>query len=66
MIVLSDDVLTVRDAADLLRMGKDAIYSGVAKGEIPHRRIGRHIRFSRGALMQWLAACGPKDATRGT
>jgi excisionase family DNA binding protein len=60
-----DDVLDVRGAMALLKIGRDAIYSGVARLEIPHRRIGRHIRFSRAALMRWLDSCGSqRDAER--
>lgn len=55
MIDLHDhDVLTVPEAMVLLRMGRDAIYTGCAKGTIPHRRIGKHLRFSRTALLRWL------------
>jgi excisionase family DNA binding protein len=54
-----DDVLTVEQAAKFLRMGRNAVYDGIGRGEIPHRRIGRMIRLSRAALMQWLAgSCG--------
>lgn len=54
------DVLTVPDVVRLLRIGRDAVYAGVARGTIPHRRIGRAIRFSRAALMRWLESCGPQ------
>lgn len=59
------DVLTVPEAMELLRIGRDAIYAGCARNKIPHRRIGRVLRFSRAALMRWLAACGPEDAQEG-
>lgn len=61
MIDLDDDVLDVHGAMALLKCGRDAIYSGVARLEIPHRRIGRHIRFSRAALMRWLDSCGSQQ-----
>ena len=48
------EVLDVREAAALLRVGKNAVYEAVARNEIPHRRIGKAIRFSRGALLAWL------------
>ena len=50
------DVLTVDEAADFLHLGRQAVYDAVGRGEIPHRRIGKHIRFSRTGLIQWLAA----------
>jgi excisionase family DNA binding protein len=54
-----DDVLTVEQAAKFLRLGRNAVYDAIGRGEIPHRRIGRAIRLSRAALVQWLAgSCG--------
>lgn len=51
---MTDDVLDVPGAMALLRLGRSAVYDGCARGEIPHRRIGKHIRFSRRALLAWL------------
>ena len=50
----SDDVLTVDQAARLLRVGRNQLYEAIGRGEIPHRRIGRSIRLSRLALTHWL------------
>ena len=52
----SDDVLDVRGAMLLLKLGRNAIYDACGRKQIPHRRIGRHIRFSRAALLRWLGA----------
>lgn len=57
------DVLTVPEAMALLRLSRDAIYASCARGELPHRRIGRAIRFSRAALMRWLAREQPQEAS---
>jgi len=51
------EVLDVREAAQLLKIGRNALYEAVGRGEVPHRRIGRTIRFSRDALLEWLASC---------
>lgn len=51
----ADDVLDVRGAMELLRLGRNAVYDGCGRGEIPHRRIGKLLRFSRAALLAWLA-----------
>lgn len=59
-----DDVLDVRGAAELLKVGRDSVYAAVARQEIPHQRIGRSIRFSRAALVRWLE-CGPQGAQKG-
>lgn len=49
-----DDVLDVAEVVLMLRMGRNTIYDLCARNEIPHRRIGRRIRFSRSALLKWL------------
>lgn len=49
-----DDVLTVEQAAKFLRLGRNAVYDAIGRGEIPHRRIGRSIRLSRVVLLRWL------------
>lgn len=48
-------VLTVDEAAVLLRIDRKSLYTAIRQGEIPVRRIGRSIRISREALMRWLA-----------
>ena len=50
-----NDILTVPEAAEFLRVGKNALYDAIGRLEIPHRRIGKHIRLSRAALLEWLA-----------
>ena len=54
------DVLTVDEAADLLKVGRNAVYDAIGRGDLPHGRIGKTIRLSRAALMRWLA--GPCEA----
>jgi excisionase family DNA binding protein len=49
-----DDVLDVEGAMKLLRIGRNTVYDLVARNEIPHRRLGKQIRFSRAAIMRWL------------
>lgn len=60
-----DDVLTVEQAAKFLRLGRNAVYDAIGRGEIPHRRIGRAIRLSRAALVQWLAGSCGAASTKG-
>lgn len=52
-----DDVLTTEEVAELLKLGRNLVYEAVGRGEIPHRRIGKQIRFSRRGIMRWLASC---------
>ncbi len=48
------EVLTAAEAASLLRVNVKSVYDAVKRGEIPGvRRIGRSLRFSRRALVEW-------------
>jgi hypothetical protein len=48
------DVLDARGAMALLRLGRNALYEACARNEVPHRRIGKLLRFSRVALLEHL------------
>ncbi|MBL9013318.1 MAG: helix-turn-helix domain-containing protein [Myxococcales bacterium] len=56
------DVLDVPQVAQLLGVGRNTIYTLVAKNQIPHRRLGKAIRFSRTGVMSWLASWSSRDA----
>lgn len=47
-------LLTVRDLASLLRIGRNAAYQLVKDGDIQSIRIGRNIRIPRNALIQFV------------
>lgn len=64
MSALADEILTVQEAAALLKVGKNSLYDAIGRGEVPHRRIGRKIRLSREALMRWLSR-DPRNAEKG-
>lgn len=68
------DVLTVAEAAALLRVGRNTLYESIKAGAVPGvRRIGarrRVLRLSRAVLLAWLAAgdsapVPPKAAASG-
>jgi excisionase family DNA binding protein len=63
--VSDDDVIDVGEACRLLRVGRNKVYEMVACNEIPHRRFGRRIRFSRTAIMRWLDSWSPRIAKEG-
>ncbi len=59
----SQAMLTVPEAAKLLRIGRNLAYELVARGEIPSIRFGRLIRVPRAALEAQLRA--DSDANEG-
>lgn len=49
------DVLTPAQAAELLQVAEDEVVELAEAGTLPGRRIGDRWRFSRPALIAWLA-----------
>jgi excisionase family DNA binding protein len=49
------EVLTVREAAAVLRVGRNQLYQAVGRGELRSVRIGRSIRIPKQALLDLLA-----------
>jgi excisionase family DNA binding protein len=58
----TDDVIDVQAVAHLLHVGRNTVYELVGRNAIPHRRLGKQIRFSRAAVMRWLDPHGPHGA----
>lgn len=51
----SPDLLTVPEAAKLLRISRNLAYELVTRNELPAVRLGRIIRIPRAALDDWIA-----------
>jgi excisionase family DNA binding protein len=49
------DVLTPAQAAELLQVAEPELLALAEEGKLPGRRIGERWRFSRPALVAWLA-----------
>ena len=51
----SPSILTVDELAALLRINRKTAYDAIAEGRIPGvRRVGRAIRISKDAVLNWL------------
>ena len=48
-------LLTIPETAKLLRISRGLAYELIARGELPHIRLGRVIRIPRHGLEQWIA-----------
>ena len=51
-----DDVMTVDDVSQYLRLGKSTIYKLAKSGDLPGRKIGGRWRFSQQVLSEWLTS----------
>jgi excisionase family DNA binding protein len=52
---LDQPLLRPQDAARLLAVKPSWLYEAVRTGRLPCLRVGRHIRFTRAMLEQWLS-----------
>jgi excisionase family DNA binding protein len=52
---VTNDVLTVEELAEFLRVNHKTVREAIARGDIPGvRRIGTTIRISRDAVVNWM------------
>jgi excisionase family DNA binding protein len=51
---LDGPLLTPDQAAELLSVKTSWVYDAVRTGRLPCLRVGRHIRFTRAMLEEWL------------
>src|SRR5712691_2213311 len=58
------EVLTLQEAASLLRVSPKDVEQLARQQRVPGRRIGTQWRFSRTALVAWLAGEEPVSAVR--
>jgi len=50
-----DKVLTIEELAAYPKISKSSLYKLAQKGEIPGQKVGKHWRFRRDIIDQWLA-----------
>ena len=49
-----DDLMTIEEVAEMLKVSKAAIYRQTSKNLIPHKKSGRKLFFSRQEILAWL------------
>ena len=49
----NETLLTVEEAAAILRIKRGTLYSWASSGKVPYRKVGSLLRFDREELMQW-------------
>jgi excisionase family DNA binding protein len=58
--VAAEDVLTLEEAAGLLKLPVEVFRARVESGDVPCRRFGEEWRFVRSALLEWLTNGEPR------
>lgn len=51
---LGEPLLDAVGAAELLSVRPSWVYEAVRTGRLPHLKLGRHIRFLRSDLEEWV------------
>jgi excisionase family DNA binding protein len=49
-----DNVLTIEELSSYLKVPKSTLYKLIREGKIPAQKVGRHLRFHREAIDEWL------------
>ena len=61
-----NDILTIQELSDYLKVPVSTLYQLVRSGSMPGARVGKHWRFRKDAIDAWLAHQTPHadDKTR--
>lgn len=49
-------ILTVQEAADFLRIGRNFLYQLKAANKVPYHKIGMRLVFFKHELVEWIAS----------
>lgn len=49
-----ENVLTIDELAVYLKVAKSTLYKLAQSGRVPGQKVGKHWRFHRGVIDQWL------------
>ncbi|MCF7963490.1 MAG: helix-turn-helix domain-containing protein [Pirellula sp.] len=49
-----ESVLTIDDLADYLKVSKSTLYKLAQSGKVPGQKVGKHWRFRKETIDQWL------------
>jgi excisionase family DNA binding protein len=59
------EVMDADEVAAFLGVDRNTVYDYAGRGEIPHRRLGKRLLFSRSALVAWLGSCKAASTRKG-
>lgn len=51
---MEDEILTIREVAEYLKIKEKTAYALVARGEIPGFKVGGSWRFRKSELNRWI------------
>ena len=54
MTAKRDEIMTMDELAEYLKISKSTLYKLAQEGKLPAQKVGRHWRFHREAVDEWL------------
>ena len=57
----TNDILTVKETAEFLRVPRSTVYKLAQGGLMPAQKVGRYWRFHRPAIIRWIAGWAAPD-----
>ncbi len=61
MSVDKETILTIDELAEYLKISKSSLYKLAQAGKVPGQKVGRHWRFHKDAIDQWLKEAGTRN-----
>lgn len=58
-----DDILTINELSDYLRVSRSTLYKLAQEGRVPCQKVGRHWRFRKETIDRWLDQGDENDLT---
>ena len=55
----ASSVLTIDELAEYLKISKSTLYKLAQEGSIPSQKVGKHWRFHKDTVDEWLRQRGP-------
>lgn len=55
MTIEYPQIMTIEETCSYLRIPKSSLYKLAQEGKIPCQKVGRHWRFHRATLINWIA-----------
>lgn len=62
--IMTDEVLTLDELSDYLKLSKSTTYKLVQEGVIPGQKVGKHWRFLRSVVDEYLKGSLKKGKAR--
>ena len=59
------EIMTIDDLAAYLKLSKSSLYKMLRLGKIPGQKVGRHWRFHKDVIDQWIKGDIQPNSDRG-